>query len=67
MIAGYACASRFSCTCFPSWPIAYLLRCEGAYTGQSCFYFIAVDQNCLAELEKLTHAGFLILKNQALL
>jgi hypothetical protein len=35
--------------------------------GQSCFNFIAVDQNCFAELEKLTHAGFLILKNQALL
>jgi hypothetical protein len=35
--------------------------------GQSCFNFTAVDQNCLAELEKLTHAGFLILKNQSLL
>jgi hypothetical protein len=35
--------------------------------GQSCFNFTAVDQNCLAELEKLTHAGFLILKDQALL
>ena len=35
--------------------------------GQSCFNFTAVDQNCLAELEKLTHAGFLILKKQALL
>jgi hypothetical protein len=35
--------------------------------GQSCFNFTAVDQNCLTELEKLTHAGFLILKGQALL
>jgi hypothetical protein len=35
--------------------------------GQSCFNFTAVDQNCLAELEKLTQAGFLILKKQALL
>ncbi len=35
--------------------------------GQSCFNFTAVDQSCLAELEKLTHAGFLILKKQALL
>jgi hypothetical protein len=35
--------------------------------GQCCFNFNAVDQNCLAELEKLTQAGFLILKNQALL
>lgn len=35
--------------------------------GQSCFNFTAVNQNCLAELEKLTHAGFLILKGQALL
>jgi|SRR6185437_1478468 hypothetical protein len=35
--------------------------------GQSCFNFTAVDQNCLTELEKLTHAGFLILKDQALL
>src|ERR1041384_7763929 len=35
--------------------------------GQSCFNFIAVDQNCLAELENLTHAGFLMLKNHALL
>jgi len=35
--------------------------------GQSCFNFIAMDEDCLAELEKLTHAGFLMLKNQALL
>ena len=35
--------------------------------GECCFNFTAVDQNCLAELEKLTQAGFLILKNQALL
>ena len=35
--------------------------------GQSCFNFTALDQDCLAELEKLTHAGFLMLKNQALL
>jgi hypothetical protein len=35
--------------------------------GQSCFNFTAVDQNCLTELEKLTHAGFQILKEQALL
>ena len=35
--------------------------------GQCCFNFTAVDQNCLAELEKLTQAGFLILKNKALL
>jgi hypothetical protein len=35
--------------------------------GQSCFNFVAVDQDCLAELEKLTHEGFLMLKDQALL
>ncbi len=35
--------------------------------GQSCFNFIAVNQDCLTELEKLTHAGFLMLKAQALL
>ena len=35
--------------------------------GQSCFNFVAVDQDCLTELEKLTHEGFLMLKAQALL
>jgi hypothetical protein len=35
--------------------------------GPSCFNFTAMDQNCLVELEKLTQAGFLILKNNALL
>jgi hypothetical protein len=35
--------------------------------GQSCFNFTVMDQNCLGELEKLTLAGFLILKNHALL
>jgi len=32
------------------------------YTGSrtaACFNFTALDQDCLAELEKLTHAGFL--------
>ncbi len=35
--------------------------------GQSCFNLTAVDQDCLAELEQLTRAGFLALKSKALL
>lgn len=35
--------------------------------GQSCFNFTALDQECIAELEVLTRAGFLALKSKALL
>lgn len=40
---------------------------RGRLQGQSCFNFTALDRDCLAELKRLTQAGFLILKSKALL
>lgn len=40
---------------------------RGKLQGHSCFNFTALDQDCLAELKRLTQAGFLILKSKTLL
>lgn len=52
---------------FPELAIRISPDLRRSLNGQSCFNFTAVDQRCLAELEKLTRASFLILKDQALL
>lgn len=52
---------------FPELSIRMSSALREKLQGQSCFNFTALDQDCVAELKRLTQAGFFALKSKALL